>query len=100
MPHDRLAKADASMRALGYRRRKRKADMIRLNTVETELAGLVGLAGPLPAANSGAGGWLGGVNRYLTAGNGRRWCTGAASRGYRRIRTLAPSTTSSACRAA
>jgi hypothetical protein len=45
MPHDRLAKAEASMRALGYRRQKRRADMKRLNEVETELAGVVRLAG-------------------------------------------------------
>jgi hypothetical protein len=48
-PHDRLAKAEASMRALGYHRRKRRADMQRLNTVETELAEVVRMAGPLSA---------------------------------------------------
>jgi hypothetical protein len=40
------------MRALGYHRRQRKADMQRLNTVETELAEVVRMAGPLPAMNS------------------------------------------------
>ena len=48
MPHDRFAQAEASMRALGYHRRKRRADTNRLNEVEAGLAEVVRMAGPLP----------------------------------------------------
>ena len=45
---DRLATAEASIRVVGYHRRKRRSDLESINQAETALADLARRFGPLP----------------------------------------------------
>jgi len=50
---DRLATAKASIRVVGYHRRKQRADLETINQAEAALADLARRFGPLPVTNSG-----------------------------------------------
>ena len=50
---DRLAMAEASIRAVGYHRRKQSADIEGIKQAEAALVDLARRFGPLPATNSG-----------------------------------------------